>query len=137
MKAAKLHDSPTLTVSYGLSGDVEKTLLVKRPAHPCDRLAIAMDAESLENVFSYLRMAPFAAAGAVRQLDDRAGVWYNKQRDNFMVPFVNEDGQKRVKCFKDVQQAMHAAAMEAAATRADPVVLHVGTDLALDAESTA
>jgi len=125
-KAAKLQDSPTVTVSYG--DDVEKKVLVKRPAHPCDRLAIAMNAESLENVFSYLRMAPFAEESAPKKIDDRVGVWYNKQRNNFMVPFVNQDGQKgrRVKCFKDVQEAM-----EAAAQRADPAMLDVGVGLAL------
>ena len=61
------------TISFGLAGDVDKTVVVKRPSHPCDRLALIMKAESLDNVFTFMRFAGFAGE-AEKKTDVPAGI---------------------------------------------------------------
>ena len=60
-------------ISVGLAGDVDKTVVVKRPSHPCDRVAIIMEAKFLDNVFAFILSAGFAGE-AEKKVDVRAGV---------------------------------------------------------------
>ena len=122
VKRAALQEEPTVKVSFGLPGEVEKTVDVKRPSHPCDRLAIRLDAEALDCVFSFLRLSGFIDVSEQKKADLPAGVWWNKQRGLYMVPHVGEDGKKRTKCYKDLSEATEATASSEHSSRDLPLL---------------
>ena len=112
----------------GVANSGPRLVKMKRPAHPCERLAIPIEPAAIEHVLLYIRMGGFDVSMKTKEgmQGKPVGVWFNKQRNVWMVP--NSDG-KGSKCFKTLAEASAVAAppplgdLECPATQLDTLRL--------------
>ena len=87
---------------------------VKRPVHPCDRVAIELDAVVIDHILAFIREMPFDMAPDKKPQVSK-GVWNCKVRGGFLIKYFDADaGKRRFKFTKseqsavDFQESVHA-----------------------------
>jgi hypothetical protein len=90
--------------AFGRRG--ECTVAVKRPEHPCDRMAIPIVTDVMDHVLLFMHLSGFdeEVNEVARPPGTPKGVWWNKSRQCFLVPVVRPDGASSKKSAKTVEE---------------------------------
>jgi len=103
-KPRKRQPDASVTVEIQLPAVADlaaRPLRVKRPSHPCERLAVPLDTGALQHILLYIHMSGFDLQKkqkvAWQDIQEKpAGAWFNKQRAVWMVP--TGDGKRWRTC---------------------------------------
>jgi len=102
----------TVTITVPAFGDrASREIVVKRPVHPRDRLALPIEADVINHVLLYMRSAEFDCSDGFKKQSSVKGVWNNKQRNSCLVRFFDSaKNQTRIKTVRDQEAGIQLLA---------------------------
>jgi hypothetical protein len=84
----------------------ECIVAVKRPEHPCDRIAIPVAPDVMDHILLFMHLSGFDEEmhEVARPMGTPKGVWWSKQRQCFLVPVLRPDGASGLKSVKTLEE---------------------------------
>jgi hypothetical protein len=84
----------------------ECTVEVKRPEHPCDKMAIPIVPEVMDHILLFMHLSGFdeEVTDVAKPAGTPKGVWWCRPRQCFLVPVMRPDGVLSKKCAKTVEE---------------------------------